>query len=465
VANDKLPPHDPGAEEAVLGCILLDSQSIYKVVHFLKPEDFFREANQWIYQTCLELTDRGEPLDERTLAHELARKGKLEAIGGEAYLVHLLSSVPSHLYIEHYAQIVYRLSKMRQLIAAGGQIAAIGYEAGPDIDEALDRAEDILFRLRTDQSIRDFIPLRQVLDQYLEEVAQRAAPPKEGVLPHIFTGYSVLDEWLGGLQRADLIILAARPSLGKTSLALGIVRNAAMEYNAKVAVFSLEMSREAIAERLLAGEAGVDTRRLRLGLYNEEEERKLMDAAGVLSEAHIYIDDTPQIRITELRSKARRLHYQLKGLDLIVVDYLQLVQGGGRAESRVQEIGQISRSLKALARELEVPVLAVSQLSRAPEWRASHRPQLSDLRESGNLEQDADIVLFIYRDDVYYTEEEWLEEHPTKPYPKGIAQIIIAKHRNGPTGEVSLRFIPRLAKFTDLETKKAQHETLPGFSE
>jgi replicative DNA helicase len=350
---------------------------------------------------------------------------------------------------------------MRRIIEAGGKIAHIGYEAGPDIDAALDRAEDILFQLRTGERFRDFIPIREVLDQYLEQAAPPIRP-KEGPLPSIYTGFSALDEWLGGLQRSDLVILASRPSIGKTSLALSIARNAAVDNGAKVAIFSLEMSREAVAERLLAAEADVDTRRLRLRFYTEEEERRIMDAAGNLSEAPIYLDDSPQLKVMEIRAKSRRLHYE-KGIDLIIVDYIQMVQGDGRAESRVQEISHISRSLKALARELNIPILALSQLSRAPEWRASHRPQLSDLRESGSLEQDADVVLFIYRDEVYYTEEEWERENPTKPYPKGIADIIIAKHRNGPIGEISLRFVPRTAKFANLETRKVD-ETLPGFS-
>lgn len=458
----RLPPNDPEAEEAVLGCLLLDGESIYEVVGLLKPEDFFREKHQWIYQSCLDLFNRNEVINRISVAQELARKGKLEEVGGSGFLLHLLSIVPTPLHIKHYAQIVKRLSIMRQLIEAGGKIAQIGYEAGPDVDASLDRAEDIIFQLRAGERFKDFTPLKEVLDRYLERVAPPSPRPKAEALPSIFTGFYTLDEWLGGLQRSDLIILASRPSLGKTSLALGIARNSAVDYGAKVAIFSLEMSQDAIAERLLASEAEVDTRRLRLGLYSEEEEKRLMDAAGILSEAQIYIDDTPQLRVSEIRAKSRRLYYE-KGIDLVIVDYIQLVQGDGRAESRVQEIGQISRSLKALARELNIPVLALSQLSRAPEWRASHRPQLSDLRESGNLEQDADVVLFIYRDDVYYTEEEWEKENPTKPYPKGIATIIIAKNRNGPIGELSLRFIPKTAKFVNLEVRKID-ETLPGFS-
>ncbi|MEK7281582.1 MAG: DnaB-like helicase C-terminal domain-containing protein, partial [Chloroflexota bacterium] len=270
----------------------------------------------------------------------------------------------------------------------------------------------------------------------------------------------------GGLRPGELVIVGARPSQGKSSLSMSIARNAAVEYSARVALFSLEMSREAVVERLLSAEADVDTRRLRLSLYNEEEERRLMDAVGKLAEAPIYVDDTPQLKMVELRSKARRLHQEI-GVDLIILDYIGLVQSDGRRENRVQELGLISRSLKALARELDVPVLAISQLSRASEWRSSHRPQLSDLRESGDLEQDADVVLFIYREEAHTTEEEWEKQNPTKPYPKGIAEILIAKHRNGPTGSVHLSFVPRTAKFVDLQSsgsRRQGNETLPGFS-
>jgi replicative DNA helicase len=259
-----------------------------------------------------------------------------------------------------------------------------------------------------------------------------------------------VDELLGGFQRSDLIIVAGRPSMGKTSFALNVVRNAAMEQGAAIAVFSLEMSRESLALRLLSSESGFSIRRFYFEHRLESEEQQIMDAIGRLSEANIFIDDTPMLRMMEMRSKARRLHHE-RGLDLIVADYLQLIQGESRSGNRVEEIGNISRSLKALARELNVPVIAVSQLSRAVEWRASHRPQLSDLRESGSIEQDADVVLFLYRDDYYFTREEWQSQHAeNEPYPEGIAEAIIAKHRNGPTGQISLRFFPRLAKFDNL---------------
>jgi len=451
VFTEKLPPHDIEAEEAVIGSLVIDSDAIFKIATFLKPEDFYREKNQWAYEACFFLYERNEAINQVTVAHELARRERLEAVGGAAYLSHLIANVPTSVHVEHYAQIVHRTSVLRRLISSAAQIAAIGYEAGPDIDAALGRAEDILFRLRHGESPRDFVHIRQVLDQYFEE-SELALRPREGEVALVRTGFPALDDILGGLQRSDMIVLAARPSLGKTSLALSIARNAAIEQKARVAIFSLEMAREQLVNRLLASESGVDARRLRLGQQTEAEERRIIEATGVLSEAQIYVDDSPILRIVEMRSKARRLHLE-RGIDLMIVDYMQLMRGDGR-EGRVQEMSEISRSLKELARELDVPLLAISQLSRAPEWRASHRPQLSDLRESGSIEQDADVVMFIYRDDMYYTKDDWLKQHPEKEpneYPKGIADIIIGKHRNGPMGQVNLRFLERVVKFVGLE--------------
>ena len=450
--GEKLPPHDIDAEEAVNGSLLIDGTAIYKIATFLNQPDFYSEQNQLVYGACLSLYQRNEAINQITVAQELDRRGKLEACGGAAYLSHLISIVPTSLDIENYAQIVYRLSLMRHLINASSQIAAIGYEADPDVDASLSKAEDILFRLRHGQSPRDFVHVRQVLDKYFETAPgpTTEAEGYRGPIPHALSGFTGLDEFLGGFQPSDLVIIAGRTSMGKTSLALSIARNAAVEQGACVALFSLEMAQEPLVLRLLANESGINSRRVRLGGHlTEEEEKRIMEATGILSEAPIYIDDSPQIRVVEMRSKARRLHYE-RGINLIIVDYLQLMQGDGRRENRVQEISYISRSLKALARELNVPVLAVSQLSRAVEWRASHMPQLSDLRESGAIEQDADIVMFIYRDEVYYTKEEWQNQHPDKEYPREIADIIIAKHRNGPTGQIKLRFRHNLAKFENI---------------
>ena len=446
---EKLPPHDIDAEENVIGSLLIDGEAIHQISSFLKPEDFYREKNQWCYQSCLSLYESATAIDQITIAQDLARQQKLEALGGPAYLSHLVSTVPTSLHVEHYAQIVYRLSMMRKLIVAAGQVAAIGYEADPDVDGALGRAEDVLFRLRNAQSPRDFVHIKQVLDQYFAEGALTPQlSPEEAERPQmILTGFAAVDDFLGGLQRSDMFILAARPSLGKTSLALSIAHNAAQNQKALVAIFSLEMGRESLVQRLLSAISGVDIHNLRQKKMTAVQESLVIDAEGTLAEVPIYIDDSPQLRMVELRSKARRLHFE-KGIDLIIVDYLQLMQGDSRrTDNRVQEISEISRSLKGLARELNVPVLALSQMSRAVEFRASHRPQLSDLRESGSIEQDADVVVFIHREAFGTTEEQWRQQELNKPYPREVADLIIAKHRNGPIGEIRLRFIPETAKF------------------
>jgi len=458
VNNEKLPPHDLDAEEAIIGSLLIDGTAIYKIAMVLSRGDFYHERNQWLYEACLALYERNEAINQITVAQELARRDKLEAVGGAAFLSHLISVCPTPLDIEHYAQIVYRLSVMRGLIGAADQIARVGYDAGPDVDTSLSRAEDILFRLRHGHGERDFVHIRQVLDKYFEA----APPPEEGdgareQMPYVLSNFVGLDEFLGGFQRSDLVIVAGRPSMGKTSLGLSIARNVSVEQKACVALFSMEMSRDSIVMRFLASESGVNSRRVRFGLHTEDEERHIMDATGVLSEAAIFIDDSPQLRVVEMRSKARRLHFE-RGLDLIIVDYLQLMQGEGRGENRVQEISYISRSLKALSRELNVPVIAVSQLSRQVEWRASHIPQLSDLRESGSIEQDADVVIFIYRDEYYHTEEEWQLQHPDREYPREEADIIVAKNRNGPTGQIKLRFSHNLATFYNYEYPVSSEE-------
>jgi replicative DNA helicase len=450
--NDvRLPPSDNDAEEAVIGSLLIDGAGIFQIADFLQPADFFYEQNQWIYEACVGLFQRDEAINQVTLAQELSRRGKLEACGGAARLSLLIASCPTSLDIVYYARIVYRLSVGRQLIGAGDKIAAIGYDAAPDVEDSLAQAEGVLFKLRRGQAAGDLTHIRQVLDKYFE-TTPATADEKSERLPFVRSGFAGLDEHLNGFQRADLVIIAGRPSMGKTSLALNIARNAGVEHKACVALFSLEMSRDSLVMRLLSSESGVNSRRMRFGQHTEDEERRVMDATGVLSEAPIYVDDTPMIRMAELRSKALRLNYE-HGIDMVIIDYLQLMQGestrGG--ENRVQEISYISRSLKALARELNAPVLAVSQLSRAVEWRASHEPQLSDLRESGSIEQDADVVLFIYRDEYYYkSEEEWIAAHPDREYPREEADVIIAKHRNGPTGKVKLRFRHNLARFESL---------------
>lgn len=461
--NEKLPPHNVEAEEAVIGSLLVDPDAIVKTAIFLRPEAFYREKNRWLYEACLSLYEREVVINQITVAQELARQGKLEEIGGVPYLSHLISVLPTSVHVEYYAQIVNRLSVMRKLIVAAGQIAVIGYDAEPDLDTALNRAEDALFKVRRGESPRDFVHIRRVLEQYWEE-SDTQTSDRVGQLPHVNTGFPALDELLGGLQRSDMVVLAARPSMGKSSLALSIARNAALEQGAQVAFFSLEMSKEQLVQRLLSSEAAVDSMSVKLRRYTPAQERRVMDATGRLSSAPIYIDDSPAIRVVEMRSKARRLHYD-RGIDLVIVDYLQLIRGDSRAENKVQEISEISRALKALARELNTPLIAVSQLSRAVELRTPHIPQLSDLRDSGSIEQDADVVMFIYRDDMYFKRDEWEKHNPDKPYPEGIATIMVAKHRNGPGGNRDLRFRKSITKFESCQVEdKIAQPALPRFS-
>jgi len=452
--SERLPPHDIDAEEAVIGSLLIDGTAIYKITSLLEETGYFyHEQNQWLYGACLTLYQRDEAINQITVAQEMDRQGKLEACGGAAYLSHLVSIVPTSLDIEHYAEIVYRLAISRRLIGAARQIEAIGYEADPDVDGSLNKAEDVLFRLRHGQSRRDFIHVRQVLDKYFETPSSKEVEGYVEPITHALSGFAGLDELLGGFQRSDLIIVGGRPSMGKTSFVINIARNAAVKQGACVAVFSIEMARDSLVWRLLSSESGVNLSRIRFGLHTEEEEKRIMNAIGLLSEALVYVDDSPQLRVVEMRSKARRLYFE-HGIDLIIVDYMQLMQGDGRMESRVQEVSYISRSLKALARELDVPVLAVSQLSRASEFRASHAPQLSDLRESGSIEQDADVVVFVNRDELHYpTREAWELTHPGEQYPPP-AEIIVAKHRNGPIGQISLRFVPRTATFENISSEE-----------
>ncbi len=443
--EEKLLPHDIEAEEAVIGSMLIDGDSILRVAQFLRPEEFYREKNRFCYEACRALFQRGEAINQVTVAHQLGLQERLDQVGGTAYLSHLVSTVPTPVHIEHYGRIVSRTAMMRNLIDSAGKISAIGYEGTDDIDASLSRAEDILFRVRARQPAKDFMPLRDILDQYMED---RAAidQPLGGPGAAIMTGLNPLDELLGGLHRSDMVVLAARPGLGKSTLAVNICVNAA-KAGAGVGIFSLEMGRDQLALRMLASEAAVDSWKLRLGLDTEAEERRIIDTIGSLSELPIYIDDTPLQGIVEMRAKSRRL-YMEHGLDLLVVDYMQLMQGGsGRSDNRVQEMSEITRSIKGMARDLNVPVLAVSQMSRAIEMRSSHRPQLSDLRESGSIEQDADVVMFIYREDTYYTEEEWERQFSDREFPKNVAEIIVAKHRHGPVGGVKLLFRDHLLRF------------------
>jgi len=454
VVAERLPPFDVDAEEAVIASLMVDEDAIYKIQNIVRPEDFYREQNRWVYEACLALWERSEAITQVTVAHELTRLGRLEEAGGPGFLSRVIGELPTSVGAEHYARIVQRDGIYRGLIGATRQIAEMAYEGGPRLDAVLSRAEELILALRSGDKFRDFFHIRQLLEQYLETPGIDA--PAAGPVVHVRTGFVDLDTLLGGMKRSDFVVVAARPSLGKTSLALNIARNAAVGQGARVAIFSLEMAADQLAQRLLAGESGVDSTRLRLGEHTEAEERRIMHGMGVLAEAEIYIDDSAVQRVMEIRAKAHRLHRE-HPLDLIVVDYLQLVQGlGGRNDNRVSEVSDISRALKALARELDVVVIACSQLSRAPEQRVPHIPMLSDLRESGSIEQDADTVIFIYREEVYVNDEQWQAMHPERPFPEGIAQIIVAKHRNGPTGNVHLRFRKHLTRFEDLASLEPQ---------
>ena len=454
--TDRLLPHDIEAEESLIGSILIDSESITKISHFLKTEDIYSEKIKWCFQACLSLLERMEGINQVSLAHELSLQDKLENIGGIDYLNNLVNIVPTSVHIEEYARIIHRTSIMRRIVQAGSEITNIGFSSLSDTDQALSEAEESIYKIRTDRASRDFEHIREVLDAYLQESSAMQDNTSDRLAP-ISTGFIDIDKLIGGgLQRSDMVVLAARPSLGKSSLVFNIAKHAAMNGSC-VGIFSLEMSNEQIVLRLLSTESDVDTHRLRVGLINENEERRILDAIGGLSDLPIYIDDTPIQNIMEIRSKAKRLQAE-HGLDLVIVDYLQLLSGtsnGWRSENRVQEMGEISRSLKGVARDLDIPVLACSQLSRAVEQRPNHRPILSDLRESGSIEQDADIVAFIYREDHYTTREEWESKNPTKPYPENIAEIIVAKHRNGPLATIPLYFRGSLVRFENLTSENS----------
>ena len=443
---ERLLPHNIEAEEALIGSLILDGECIARIAPLLHPDDFYRERNQLCYDAAMALSHRNQAIDQTTLAAELARTEKLELAGGMAYLSHLVSITPTSVHAEDYAEIVSRTATMRKLIAAASKIAELGYSDTDDLEITLRQAEDTVYAVRNTTQQRDFQSFRDIFDRYLQEQASAADLLTVASAP-LMTGFSALDELLGGIQRSDLIILAARPSVGKSTLAL----NMAM-HNAKAdqtcAIFSLEMTADQLAMRALASETGIDSHRIRLGLYSSAQEDLIVNAIGELSELPIYIDDTPYQGMVEIRGKARRLDLD-KGVDLIMVDYLQLVQGrhrGGPA-NRVQEITEISRGLKVLAGEMDASVIACSQMSRMVENRPSHRPQLSDLRDSGSIEQDADVVAFIHREDLYTTEDEWGQTHPGQEYPHNIAEIIVAKNRKGPTGSIRLEFRDHLVRF------------------
>ncbi|MCC7107472.1 MAG: replicative DNA helicase [Chloroflexi bacterium] len=435
------PPYDVEQEEAILGSVLLDPESLGLIAHTLKQEHFYRERNGELFAAMMALYDRRAKIDVLTVCDELGQRGSLDRVGGQQYIWTLYGAVPTSLHVEQYAENVVRMEFMRRLITAGQEIVRLGYRDAESSQRTLERAERLLLDAASGQGSRDFSSLADILSEYMDSLAALEGD-EDRLRFGLPTGFIDLDKLLGGLQRGNLVILAARPAMGKTSLALNVAAQAAIKSRARVAMFSLEMSKHELAARLLSTESGVDSTRLRGGHLNQTELARLSNALATLSETEFYIDDTAGIAISELRFKAKRLA-SFTNVDLIVLDYLQLVQGT-KSDNRVQEISEISRSLKNLALELHLPVLALSQLSRAVESRTPRIPQLSDLRESGSIEQDADVVLFIYRDDYYNKDSE----------QKGIAEIHVAKHRNGPTGEVRLLFNDRNTRFLNLQADR-----------
>lgn len=433
-------PQNIEAEQAVLGSMLIDARAIDRVASFLRPADFYLPVNGEIYRAMLALYELDRPTDIVTLSDHLESQDRLEDTGGRGYLASLATIVPTSINVEYYGKIVERLAVLRRLIDAGNRITSIGYDERYEADAALEDAEKVLFDISRLRVTRDFQPLSAILTEVYEKLDHIHSHDSE--ITGVTSGFIDLDRLTSGLQRSDLVVLAGRPAMGKTALALNIAHSVATRARLPVGVFSIEMSAEQLATRLISIQAQVESQRLRSGRMSDSDWDRLVQAVAVLSEAPIFIDDTPVLSVTEMRSKARRLHTE-QGLGLIIVDYLQLMHGAHSVENRVQEISAISRGLKAVARELQVPVLALSQLSRAPDQRPNHEPMLSDLRESGSIEQDSDIVMFIYRDVVYNSETE-------RPH---VADIIVAKHRNGPTGKVHLFYQDSLMKFLDLSVR------------
>jgi len=439
----RIPPHNMEAEQSVLGSMLLDKEAVAVAADGLKADDFYLDAHKEIFDAMVEIFDRGEPVDLVTVVEELRQRATLEAVGGVSYITDLSMTVPSTANIKYYVGIVEEKSILRRLISACNDVIRESYEAREDIELIVDHAEKKIFEITQRNTTTDFEPIKTILlDTYskIEELSKN-----KGNVIGIPTGFADFDQKTSGLHPSDFILVAARPSMGKTSFVLNIAQYAALHAKVPTAIFSLEMSKDQLVQRMLSSEANVELQKIRTGELTEEEWIKLVEAAGPLSQAPIYIDDTPGITVMEMRSKARRLKME-KGLGLIVIDYLQLMSGRGKAENRQQEISEISRSLKALARELSVPVITLSQLSRAPEARTDHRPMLSDLRESGAIEQDADLVVFLYRDEYYNPDTE----------KKNIAELIIAKQRNGPTGTVELVWLGQFTKFVNYERTRQE---------
>ncbi len=432
-------PHSAEAERAILGAIILDNSLINQAIELLHPEDFYVRAHQFVFRAMIGLSERGSEINPILLGEELRREGALEQTGGIAFISELTYGLPHFTNVAAYAKMVSGKSTMRQLVKVANKVTSEALEEEDEPEIILDHAEQMIFALADARTRQGFSHVKPVADQLLEKVQEMGG--RSAMLTGLTTGFSELDTMTSGLQPSDLIIVAARPSMGKTSLCLTLAQNAAIQTGAVVGVFSLEMSKESLVMRMLCSEGRVDAHRFRSGYLSRDEWARLAGALGTLADTKIFIDDTPGISVLEMRAKARRLASEQKRLDLIVVDYMQLMSGSSRrVESRQQEVSQISRELKGLAKELNVPLVALSQLSRAPEARSDHRPQLSDLRESGSIEQDADLVAFIYREEQYARTEE----------NAGIAELIIAKQRNGPTGTVNLAFLKEFTRFENM---------------
>ncbi len=438
VGVERTPPRNIEAEQATIGSMLLDKDAIVKAIDILTAEEFYKDAHRIIFETVVSMYEKGEPIDLVTVTEQLRRRGSLEQIGGISYITTLANMVPTAANVEYYARIVKEKAIYRSLVRVGTGIVALGYEGAEDVELALDQSEQMIFSLSQQRGKQGIADIKAVLVGTFERIEKLYE--SKGRVTGVPTGFTDLDTMLTGLQPSDLIIVAARPSMGKTSLALNVAAHAAINESIPVVIFSLEMSREQLAMRLLSAEAKVDGQRLRRGQLVDEDWKRLSYGLGRLSEAPIFIDDSPSLTALEIRAKARRLKVE-HGLGLVLVDYLQLIQGRGRTESRQQEIAEITRSLKSLARELRVPVLALAQLSRAVETASERRPLLSHLKESGEIETSADVVAFIYREDYYNKSAQ----------KQNIAEIIVAKQRNGPTGSVELMWHKEYTRFENLE--------------
>jgi replicative DNA helicase len=432
-------PHSREAEEAVIGSVLINPESYYDVAQFLQPDDFYIHRHRWVWEAFTRLHEQRIPIDILTVSDELNQKGQLGEVGGPAYLTSLINNVPTSLHAEAYGRIIEQGSVRRRMLTAANHIAKLAYQQEMGIEAVMDEAEKAVFGVSERRMTRDLQSIKQVLSEYYDRIDQLSRRSED--IFGVPTGFIDLDKLLGGLQPSDFLIIAGRPGTGKTAFMLSAAKNAALKYKKHVAIFSLEMSNEQLVQRLISQETGIDSHRLRTGKLNEDEWAVFTQAIEVLSDTHIFLDDTPGLTPLQLRTKCRRLHLEFN-LDLIIVDYLQLMSGGIRTENRVQEVSSISRNMKILARELNVPVLAAAQLSRAIEQRSDKEPQLSDLRESGSLEQDSDIVMFIHRPELYEKD----------PVNQNLAQIKVAKHRNGPVGTVEMVFRAKLAKFENAAT-------------